>query len=102
MKNTYFQVGQIVKVNDGTEDPDFGTDIGGWQGKVTEIEETVICVELDSKTLSSFPDDYIKKCEEDGLDWERIYLFSKDIELAEQRDNQLDLYRIRKNKIYFG
>ncbi len=56
MKDTDIQIGRIVTVKDGTENPDFGTDIGGWQGKITEIDGAVVCVELDSKSLSSCPE----------------------------------------------
>jgi len=37
-KNRNFQVGDSVKVKKDTKDPDFGIDIGGWQGQVLEID----------------------------------------------------------------
>ena len=40
-KNSKFQVGDSVKVKDGTSDPDFGIDIGGWQGQIKEIAENL-------------------------------------------------------------
>ena len=37
-KNRKFQVGDSVKVKNGSKDPDFGIDIGGWQGQISEDE----------------------------------------------------------------
>lgn len=91
-----FQVGDSVKVISGTKDPDFEIDIGGWQGHITEIENDHICIDWDSDTLSLFPDKYISQCEEDGLDWERIYLEETDIELVAPRNTNNDLYKKRE------
>jgi len=41
-KNRNFQVGDSVKVKNGTKDPDFGIDIGGWQGQISEIDNDLI------------------------------------------------------------
>ena len=41
-KNRNFQVGDSVKVKNGTKDPDFGIDIGGWQGQISEIDNDII------------------------------------------------------------
>ena len=86
-----FQLGDSVKVKNGTKDPDFGIDIGGWQGQVLEIDNDIICIAWDSVTLSTFPDKYISKCEEEGLDWERIYLETKEVELVVPRNTGNDL-----------
>jgi hypothetical protein len=91
-----FQIGDTVKVKQGTIDPDFGFEIGGWHGEVTEIDDGMACIELDSITLSEIPDKYFTKCEIDGLDWERIYLGLTDVELSERRDTEEDLTAIRK------
>ena len=32
-----FKVGDSVIVKPGTQDPDYAGDIGGWQGRITEI-----------------------------------------------------------------
>lgn len=50
-----FQIGDAVKVKSGTEDPDFGIDIGSWQGWISEIDGEIICITWDSITLSKFP-----------------------------------------------
>ncbi|MEM9213628.1 MAG: hypothetical protein AAGD25_04705 [Cyanobacteria bacterium P01_F01_bin.150] len=65
------KVGDSVAVRTGVNNPDFGTDIGGWQGRVSEInsESQIALIDLDSITLKNMPDAYITKCEEDGLGW---------------------------------
>lgn len=95
-KNKELQVGDSVKVKNGTKDPDFEIDIGGWQGRVTEIREDMICIDWDSSTLSIFPDKYISQCEEDGLDWERIYLEKKDVEFVDDVNADIELVERRK------
>ena len=90
-------VGDTVKVKNGIIDPDFGNDISGWQGKIFEVENDIVCIDWDSITLSNCPDEYIQRCEEDGLDWEQIYLSTKDVEIASQRDTTSDLYHKRES-----
>ena len=77
-----FKEGDIVKVKQGVIDPDFGGDIGGWQGKISEVDGDIVCIDWDSITLSNCPDEYIQRSEEDGLDWEQMYLSIEDIEIA--------------------
>ena len=91
-----FKIGDIVKVKQGVLDPDFGDDIGGWQGQVSEINSDLVCIDLDSITLSKCPDKYIQQCEEDGLDWEQIYLSNEDIEPAIPRITPANLTDIKK------
>ena len=91
-----FQVGDTVRVKEGTIDPDFGFEIGGWHGQVTEIDDDLVFIELDSITLSEIPDKYFTKCEIDGLDWKRIYLGLNDVEFSERRDTEEDLIAIQK------
>jgi len=95
-KNRIFQVGDSVKVKNGTKDPDFGIDIGGWQGQVSEIDNDFICIDWDNVTFLTFPDKYISKCEEEGLDWERIYLETKEVELVVPRNTGNDLVQKRQ------
>ncbi len=37
-----FQVGDSVAVKPGVQDPDYGSDMSGWQGRVVEIEESLL------------------------------------------------------------
>ena len=91
-----FKIGDTVKVKDGTKDPDFGIDIGGWHGQIAEIEDHLVLIDLDSITLSQIPDKYFAKCEKEGLDFERIYLGLDDVEPGNRRDTEDDLLEIRK------
>lgn len=95
-KKTNFQVGNSVEVKNGTRDPDFGIDIGGWKGQISEIDNDIICIAWDSVTLSTFPDKYISQCEEEGLDWERIYLETKEVELVVSSNTGNDLVQKRQ------
>jgi hypothetical protein len=91
-----FQIGDTIKVKEGTIDPDFGFEIGGWHGQITEIDDDQVCIELDSITLSETPDKYFTKCEIDDLNWKMIYLLLGEVELSERRDTEEDLIAIRK------
>lgn len=94
-KNKY-QVGDSVKVKNGIKDPDFGIDIGGWQGQISEIDNDIICIAWDNVTLSTFSDKYISQCEEEGLDCENIYLETKEVERVVPRNTGNDLVRKRQ------
>jgi len=64
--------------------------IGGWQGRVFEIEkeDNIIGIRWDSITLKQLPLEYIKRSEEEGLGWTEIYLAVDEIEPASPRDSQ--------------
>ena len=91
-----FKKGDIVKVKQGVIDPDFGDDIGGWQGKVSEVDGDVVGIDWDRITLFKCPDKYIQRCEEDGLDWEQIYLSIGDVESAIPRITPANLTDIKE------
>lgn len=79
--------------------PDLGTDLEGWQGRVTEItlgDEVgeLICVEWDSYTLQDMPATYIETAEEEGIDWTRTWLVPAALLPAEARDTPADATRV--------
>jgi hypothetical protein len=81
-----FKVGDKVRVKSGVSDPDFpDMPLGGWTGTVTEIiehEGQINCVfKLDNRTLASIHPIYRKRCERDGLDFERMGLGEEDLEI---------------------
>jgi len=83
-----FKIGNSVKVKEGVICPDHDSlCIGGWQGRIFEIEE-VIGIRWDSITLKQLPEDYIKQSEEEGLDWSEMYLNPDEIEPAIPRDSE--------------
>ena len=75
-----FQVGDSVRVKNRIKDHRFGIDVGGWQGQISEIDNDIIHIEWDSVTFSTFPDEYISHCQEQGLNWEKIYLNTEEVE----------------------
>jgi len=95
------KTGQSVKVKKGIlcpDDPEF--DLSGWQGKIIDIDEdengeTIIDIAWDSITLKEMSEEYIVKCEADGLDWASMYLFPSDVELVNERDSKKDTDKIR-------
>ncbi len=90
-----FNVGDAVVVKSGLQDVDFDIDIGGWQGRVEEIDsrerEAVLLVHWDSVTLREMPDEMIEECEEQGLSWTRYPTPASDVEPARPRDTQEDV-----------
>jgi hypothetical protein len=85
-----FQIGQTVRIKDGTKDfDDDSVDIGGWQGSILELDpdEQMMLIAFDSVTLHQMMQSgYIEQCEADGLDWKTYYLGYDDVTPAETRD----------------
>lgn len=85
-------------VKSGLQDVDFDIDIGGWQGRVEEIDsrerEAVLLIHWDSVTLREMPDEMIVACEEQGLSWVRYSIPASDVEPACPRDTQADVDRV--------
>lgn len=90
-------VGDSVRVKPGVKDEEFGLDLGGWQGRIAEVDEKneLILIAWDSITLQSLPAAYISDAEEQGLGWDSYYLAPEDIELAEARDVKVRTERVR-------
>ena len=84
-----FKVGDSVKVKEGIMCPDEDSVcIGGWQGRVSEIENDVVEIRWDSITLKQLSREYIKESEEEGLGWTEMYLSADEIESASPRDSE--------------
>jgi len=82
-----FKENDIVRVLPGVKDPDFKKNIGGWTGKVEEIDKSdngswLYTIRWNKETLSKAGDDYIDKCEDENLNYEIIYLVEKELELV--------------------
>ena len=86
------KAGDSVVVKSGTKDPDLEIDIGGWQGRIVEIDKNqkTFLIEWDSHTLKHMPSEVIEQCEAMNWDWERMYLYQEDIDPADPRDNNED------------
>ncbi len=88
--------GDSVVVKPNVKDPDLNGNIGGWQGRVSEIREkdNLICIDWDSHTLKQIPGETIDQCEEESLDWTRMYLHPEEVERTSPRDNEDDVEEI--------
>jgi len=90
--------GDSVVVKSGVQDVDFDFDIGGWQGRVEEVEprerEGILLIHWDSVTLREMPDEMIEGCEKQGLSWALYPIPASDVEPARPRDTQADVARV--------
>ena len=74
-----------VRVKAGVLDPDFpDIPLGGWRGRVVEAnggeKPPVYLIEWDRQTVESAHPIYVKRCERDGLDGDKMWLGESDIE----------------------
>jgi hypothetical protein len=91
-KKINFKIGDSVIIKPNVKDLDLGIDIGGWQGRISEIyyKSNTICIDWDSITLKNLPNSIIEKCEKQGWKWHQKYLELTDVELASPRDTEED------------
>jgi len=92
-------IGDSVKVKEGIMCPDDDSMcIGGWQGRVFTVEknDNIVGIRWDSITLKQLPLEYIKKSEEEGLDWTEMYLSVSEIEPASSRDSETTANDVRE------
>ncbi|HEN21100.1 MAG TPA: hypothetical protein ENN86_03725 [Desulfobacteraceae bacterium] len=86
-----FKIGDSVKVKKGILCPgDDTVCIGGWQGRIIDIDDNNIGICWDSLTLKQMPLEYIRECEKEGLGWAEMYLHDDEIEPASPRDSATD------------
>lgn len=92
-KKKRFKVGDSVRFKDGQKDAESGINIGGWQGRITQIsaKHEMLLVALDSVTLKSMSQEYLEDCEEEGLGWSEYYIGFDDVEPAQPRDTERDV-----------
>ena len=86
-----FEIGESVVVKPNVADPDFGTDIGGWQGRVKEVDKDTVFIAWDSITLRGMGIELVIKCENENFDWEVMTLSKKEVEKTTGRDSQRDV-----------
>ena len=96
MEDNTFNIGDSVMVKSGVSDPDLGTDLGGWQGRIAGVEKidekhTLVSIQWDSLTLKALSLDIVAHCERKGLDWSVMNLYTEDVEPVAPRDAQQDV-----------
>jgi hypothetical protein len=90
-----FEVGDTIVVLNGTLDPDFSFDIGGWRGRIHSVDaDDTVSIEWDSITLNCMDFDNLFKCEIDGLDWTKMTLSQTEIQRNTTRDTKTDVERV--------
>jgi len=92
------RIGDSVVVKEGTTDPDLGTDLGGWQGRVLGLHEgeggtILVRIQWDSITLKNMSPSLIEARKEQGLAWTKTYLDSEKVEQAVPRDTEADAFK---------
>ncbi len=96
-----FKVGDSVVVKRGVKDPDLGSDLGNWQGRVTAIQQyeqadaLTVMIAWDSITLRNLPESVIVHCEQEGLDWASMGLYVYEVTLAKARDTTQDVAKVK-------
>jgi hypothetical protein len=58
------QLGDSVRVLRGVKDPELGTDLSGWQGRVVNIKQdegVYIEIAWDSITLRNMPEEFVRR-----------------------------------------
>lgn len=89
------KVGDSVVVKPGTKDPDTGGDISGWQGCITDFSEDdhapTVGIRWDSLTLKNMPRATLQHSEDEGLDWQCMYLYLNEVAPAPARDTEQDV-----------
>ncbi|CAK8717877.1 MAG: hypothetical protein D3920_14155 [Candidatus Electrothrix sp. AW2] len=95
MAQRKLQRGDSVVVKPNVKDHELKINMGGWQGRVAEIEEEdgLIGIDWDSLTLKQLSDKTIVSCEVEGLDWARMYLAPEDVEQTTARDTEDDVVK---------
>lgn len=89
-----FKIGDSVRVKPGVKDPDFNTEIGGWQGRIVDIvpeSENFADIAWDSQTLQQIPTELLDYCFREGYSIEGITLTFDELERAKPRDKEKDI-----------
>jgi len=90
------KTGNSVKVKEGIISPDYDDlVIGGWQGRVREINDDIITINLDSKTITSLSEEYVIDSLEEGFEFSEIMLFKNELDVVESRDSIADVEKAK-------
>lgn len=77
-----FAVGDRVRVKPGVVDPEYpDMPMGGWLGTVSQVEEAAYLVQWSEATLAAVHPIYHKRCQQDGVDFQHMWLQAEELEL---------------------
>ena len=102
----HYEVGHFVVVKKGVPDPDYNIEIGGWRGKIYDIEsaaDPVLSIEWDHETQRKMGASMIKACEKDDLDHTKMSLLASEVEPempAEKEDKNRILLKTMTQETY--
>lgn len=87
-------IGDTVMVKSGTRDPDLDIDIGGWEGRIEEVDDGgTVLIRWDSITLGRMGVELAIQCENENLDWELMTLDAAELQESASRDTEADTRR---------
>jgi hypothetical protein len=90
-------IGDSVVVKSGVIDPDLDLEIGGWQGRVIEVDDgDSVFIRWDSITLQKMEMDLTIQCENENLNWEFMTLDMAEVQKADSRDTEKDVARVAR------
>lgn len=85
------KIGDSVKVKKGIKSPDYDDlSIAGWVGRIDEIDEGTLTIELDSISLSGLSEDYIMDSLVNGVEYLFLILGEEQVEPVDPRDSEKD------------
>ena len=68
-----------------------GTDIGGWQGRVKEVDNETVFIAWDSITLREMGLELVIRCENENFDWKVMTLSKKEVNKTSGRDAEREV-----------
>ena len=93
------KIGDSVRVRNGIKSPDEeDLLIEGWVGRIVEIDEPILTIELDSITLSELKENYITDSIVSGCEYTLICLEIDEVEIVSPRDSENDT-RMKQNQL---
>lgn len=85
------KIGDSVRVKKGIKSPDYkNLSIAGWEGRIDEIREDILTIELDSVTLSGLTEAYIIDSLTNGCQYTFLNLGKDEVESVDPRDSEKD------------
>lgn len=86
------KTGNSIRIKQGITSPDYDDlIIEGWEGRIIDIDDGIVTIELDSKTLSELSENYIIDSIVQNVQYTLISLEMDEIEVVIPRDTKNDV-----------